>query len=150
MPSKITPQNMKDQQFVAEQFGAVTNFDTFLQEVIDTQESLLSGKIGTALFNSSTAEIVSQVKQAAINMTAADLTQRRLVRASANINQDTAAIISALNKIKSGFEEAAAAAISRIIGAGASADSGGFSGGVVVSGGCYLDEQRLYLCSPST
>lgn len=145
MPSKITPQNMKDQQFVAEQFGAVTNFDTFLQGVIDTQEGLLLGKIGATLFDSSTAAVVAQVKQASVNMTGSDLTQRRLVRASANINQETAGIIDALNKIKKGFDEAAAAAISRIIGAGASADSGGFSGGVVVSAGGYPPvEQRLY------
>lgn len=137
--SKASPQDIKNQQFVAEQFNGVTDFDAFLQGAIDTQEGLLLGKIGAALFNSSTAEIANQVKQASINMTASDLTQRRLVRASANINQDTASIISALNKIKTGFEEAAAAAISRITCAGASADSSGYSGGVVVSGGGFFD-----------
>lgn len=135
MASKITPQNLKDQQFVAEQFGDVADFDAFLQGVIDFQEKLLSGKVGTVLFNSATAAISDQVKQAAINLAASDLTQRRLVRASGNINEDTARIIDAITKIKKGFDEAAAQAVSRILGAGASSDSNGYSGGVVVSGG---------------
>ena len=139
--SKISPQDMKDLQFVAEQFNPVPDFDVFLQGVIDFQEKLLIGKIGGTLFNSSTAVIADQVKQASVNMAAADLTQRRLVRASGNINEDTARIIDALTKIKKGFDESAVMATSRILGAGASSDSSGYSGGVVVSGGGYVRER---------
>lgn len=144
MASKITPQDMKDQQFVPEQFNAVVSFDVFLQGVIDFQENLLVGKIGTALFNSSASEIINQVKQAATNLTASDLTQRRLVRASANINEDTARIIDALSKIKKGYDDTAAQSISRILGAGASTDSGGYSGSVVVSSGNDATLERLW------
>ena len=138
--SKVTPQDMKDLQFVVEQFNAPVDFDAFLQGVIDFQENLLLGKVGAALFNSATAAISDQVKQAAINLAASDLTQRRLVRASGNINEDTARIIDAITKIKKGFDEAASQASSRILGAGASADSSGYSGGVVVSGGVCSEE----------
>lgn len=144
MASKITPQDMKDQQFVIEQFTGVTDFTAFLQGVIDLQETLLSAKIGVTLFNSSAAEILGQVKQAAINLTASDLTQRRMVVASANINEDTARIIDALSKIKKSYDDTAAQSISRILGAGASTDSGGYFGSVVVSSGNDANLERLW------
>jgi hypothetical protein len=135
MASKITPQNVKDMQFVAEQFNAVLSFDTFLQGVIDNQEAILSGRIGAAVFNSTTQAIIDQVKRASLCLCAAELLQLRMNRLSGNADADTALMIRTLQASQSNYLKEAEEKISRLISSGASADSGGYAGGVVITSG---------------
>ncbi len=131
--SKVTPQNMKDLQFVDEQFGTPADFDVFLQGVIDSQESLLTGRVGTTVFNSTDPVIAGQVKAASISMVAAELLQRRINRLSGNIDADTGALIRTLHTARKEYLADAEEKIARVVTCGSAPDSGGFSGGVWTS-----------------
>lgn len=144
MASKITPQKMKDLQFVAEQFNAVLNFDDFLQGVIDNQEAILSSRIGASLFNSSTQAIIDQVKRASLCLCAAELQQLRINRLSGNADADTAMMIRTLQIAQSNYLKEADDKISRLISSGASADSGGYAGGVLITSGDDSTLTRLW------
>lgn len=130
--SKITPAIVKDQQFLPEHFNPVADFDTWLQSVIDSQEALLVVRIGS-LYDSAETAISTQVKSAALAMICDDLTQRRILRLSGNISEDTSAQISALMKIRDSYRQSAASAIDRLNNSGASADTSGYAGSTLVS-----------------
>lgn len=132
--SKAVPQDMKDLQFVAEQFNSVTDFDAFLQGVIDGQEALLVGRVGSLIFDSSDIVIAAMVKQASISLSAAELLQRRIVRLSGNVDEGTAVIISTLQKTQNAHNQEAEKNIARLILKGNQADnSSDFAGGSSVS-----------------
>lgn len=132
--SKITPAIVKDMQFLPEHFNPVEDFDVWLQGVIDTQEALLKIRIGS-LYDSADQTIDGQVKQAALNMICDDLTERRILRVSGNVTEDTASIIRTLMEMRKAFKDSAASSISRLISSGSASDSGNYAGGVVVTGG---------------
>lgn len=131
--SKITPAILKEKQFLPEHFNPVVDFDVFLQSVIDTQEALLKVRIGATSYFSSDASLEEQVKHAALNMACDDLTQRRILRISGNVNEDSGPMIKTLMAVRTEFKDEAAAAISRIINVGTSTDSDGFASGVAVT-----------------
>jgi len=131
--SKVTPQNMKDLQFVAEQFGDPADFDAFLQGVINDQESILAGRVGDAVFNSAVPVIASQVKAASVSMAAAELLQRRINRLSGNVDADTGALIRTLQATRKEYLADAEEKILRVVTSGSAPDSGGYSGGVCTS-----------------
>lgn len=134
MSTKATPQDMKDLQFVAEQFNGVTDFDAFLQGVIDGQEALLTGRIGATIYGSSDTVIAAMVKQASISLTAAELLQRRVVRLSGNVDERTVPIIQALRAAQKDHSADAEDNIARLIVKGNQADSADdFAGGATVS-----------------
>jgi len=132
--SKVTPQNIKDLQFVAEQFGDPADFDAFLQGVINDQESILTGRVGNAVFNSAVSIIASQVKAASVGMVAAELLQRRINRLSGNVDADTGSLIRTLQASRKEYLAGAEEKISRVVTSGSAPDSGGYSGGVWTSG----------------
>lgn len=131
--SKITPAMVKDKQFLPEHFNAVADFDAWLQGVIDTQEALLKIRIGS-LYDSADTSIAPQVQTAALSMVCADLTERRILRVSGSVNEDTAPVITTLMKVLGEYKSGATDAIGRLLTAGSSADTPGYSGSVVVTG----------------
>jgi len=132
--SKVLPQEIKDLQFFAEQFGSPADFEAFLQGIIDTQEGQLSGLIGVSTFDSVTASIVARVKQAAISLVAVELFRRRINRLSGNADADTAAIIAVLQKAKKEYQADADAVIGLLSSPSPDAAmSDGFSSGVTIS-----------------
>ena len=133
MPSKTTPQNLIDLQFIAEHFNAVTNFSTFLQSVIDRQEALLSARLGSTVFDSATTAIADQVKNAALCFCAAELLQLRINRLSGNVDTDSVALLRALQATRSDYLKTVEEKVSRLITSGAAADSGGYAGGVLTT-----------------
>lgn len=133
MGSKVTPQDMKDLQFFSEQFGAQVDFDTFLQAIIDRQESLLSGMIGADTFNSETAVVAERVKLAATNLVAVELFRRRINRLAGNADEQTAVIIKVLQTSKNDYQTEADGVISRLATSPEESLSDGFSSGVTVS-----------------
>lgn len=132
--SKLTPAIVKDKQFLPDHFNTVTDFDVWLQGVINTQEALLKIRIGS-LYDSADAAIAPQVLDAALAMVCAELTERRILRVSGSVNVDTAPIINSLMKTLDGYRTAAATAIGRLLAAGSATDTTGYAGGVVVTGG---------------
>lgn len=132
--SKITPAQVKEKQFLPEHFNTVEDFDTWLQGIIDTQEALLKVRIGS-LYDSTNPGITPQVQAAALAMVCADLTERRILRVSGNVTEDTAPVISSLMKILNEYKATATDSIGRLMASGAAADTIGYAGGVVVSGG---------------
>jgi len=132
--SKVTPQNIKDLQFVAEQFGDPADFDAFLQGVINDQESILAGRVGDAVFNSAVSVIASQVKAASVSLVAAELLQRRINRLSGNVDADTGSLIRTLQASRKEYLAEAEEKIARVVTSGSAPDSGGYSGGVWTSG----------------
>lgn len=132
--SKITPQSLKDLQFFAEQFGNQVDFDTFLQEIINTQESQLSGLIGAATFDSVVPVVAERVKLAATYLSAVELFRRRINRLSGNADEQTAIIIKTLQTAKKEYQADANAVIELLASpAPESSLSEGFSSGVVES-----------------
>lgn len=144
MPSKTTPQNLIDLQFVAEHFNATVSFNTFLQGVIDRQEAALSARLGATTFNSATTAIADQVKNAALSLCAAELLQLRINRLSGNVDADSATLIRALQSSRSEYLNSAEEKISRLISSGASADSGGYAGSVVTTSSSDADLVHLW------
>lgn len=136
--SKLTPAIIKDQQFLPEHFNAVADFDAWLQGVIDTQEALLQVRIGPDRYASIVAAVSAQVQAAALSMVCADLVERRILRVSGNVNEDTATVINSLMKVRKDYLEAADSAIGRLMAAGASTDTSGYAGATIVTGGASL------------
>jgi hypothetical protein len=134
MATKATPQDIKDRQFVAEHFAPVTSFDSWLQGVIDTQEALLSVNIGSTLYGSSDVGIAAQVKQASINMVCVDLLERRILRLSGNITEETTQLIETLIKMRKELKDTIASGIDYLLTVGSGPGSGAYSSGVVESG----------------
>lgn len=132
--SKITPAIVKDKQFLPDHFNPVADFDVWLQGIIDTQEALLAVRIGSALYNSADNNITSQVKDAALAMVCADLTERRILRASGNVNQDTSSVIKALMEVRKSYLDTASSTIAALVNSGGQPESTGYAGGVVVTG----------------
>ncbi len=132
--SKITPANIKDKQFLPEHFNSVTDFDAWLQGIIDTQEALLTVRIGSALYGSTDTNITSQVKDAATAMVCADLTERRILRASGSVNQETSSVIKALMDVRKSYLDTASSTIATLVNSGGQPESTGYAGGVVVTG----------------
>lgn len=131
---KVTPQEIKDLQFFAEQFGSQVDFDAFLQGIIDAQESQLSGLIGAATFDSTTTVIAARVKLAATYLVAVELFRRRINRLSGNADEQTAIIIKTLQTAKKEYQADADAVIVMLSSpAPEAAISDGFSSGVTVS-----------------
>lgn len=133
MPSKITPQNLIDVQFVAEQFNTVTNFTTFLQAIIDNQELLLSARLGSTVFDSSTTAIANQVKRASLCLCAAELLQLRINRLAGNVDADSAVVIRVLQDARKEYLEEMEDKTSRLISSGSAADSSNYAGGVLTT-----------------
>lgn len=131
--SKITPAQVKEQQFLPEHFNPVVDFDIWLQGVINTQEGLLKIRIGS-LYDSADTAIAPQVQAAALAMVCDDLTQRRILRVSGNVNQDTSSVIRALLEMRKSYQDAAASALSSLVNGAGQPDSTGYSGAVVVTG----------------
>ncbi len=144
MASKTTPQEMIELQFVEEQFNGVADFEAFLQGIINNQEGLLAGRIGSSTFDSTNPAIVAQVKRASVCVVAAELLQRRINRLSGNVDADTALLIRTLQTAKTDYTKEAEEKISRLISSGASADSGNYAGGVLTSSGNDEDLVRLW------
>ena len=137
MASKISPQNLIDLQFIAEQFNAVTSpatFTTFLQAVIDAQEAILSARLGSTVFDSTTSAIANQVKRTSLCLCAAELLQLRINRLSGNIDPNSGMLISTIQKAQANYLKEADEKTTRLVTSGGSADSGGYSCGVVVTG----------------
>jgi len=133
MASKITPQNLIDVQFVAEQFNTVANFTVFLQSIIDNQEAILAARLGDSVFNSATTEISNQVKRISLCLCAAELLQLRINRLAGNVDADSAVVIKVLQDARKEYLKEADDKLSRTISSGSSADSGGYAGSVQTS-----------------
>lgn len=133
MASKITPQKLIDQQFIAEQFNAVVDFLQFLQNIIDNQEALLAARLGDPLFNSATTVILSQVTRTSLCLCSAELLSLRINRLSGNVDSDTAILIRTLQSAKSDYLKEADSKIDRLISTGTAADSTNYSGGSVIT-----------------
>jgi hypothetical protein len=131
--SKVTPQNLIDMQFSPEQFNAVMDFTAFLQAIIDNQELLLSGRMGSTVFNSATTAIAEQVKRASLCLSAAELLQLRINRLSGNVDADSAVIIRVLQDARKQYLNEAEDKTSRLVSSGAAADSGNYAGGVLAT-----------------
>lgn len=131
--SKVAPQDLKDLQFSTEQFGQPADFDTFLQGIIDIQETLLSGRIGSATFDSAEAIVAAQVKNASLSLSAVELFRRRINRLSGNIDANTAILIKTLQTSQKTYQEESNDMIVRLVASPGVADSSGFSCGVIVS-----------------
>jgi len=132
--SKIEPQNIKDLQFFAEQFGSPADFEAFLQGIIDTQEKQLSGLIGSDTFDSAEIVIADRVKLAATYLVAVELFRRRINRLAGNADEKTAVIIKVLQSSKNEYQADANAVIEILSSPSPeSAMSDGFSSGVTIS-----------------
>lgn len=129
--SKLAPQALKDIQFSTEQFGTPADFDAFLQAIIDTQETLLLGRIGSTTFDSEDAVVSTQVKQAALCLSAAELFKRRINRLSGNIDEGTAILIKTLQTSLKSYQDEAGDIICRLVDAPGATDSGVYAGGVI-------------------
>jgi hypothetical protein len=135
--STITPAQVKEKQFLPDHFNPVEDFDAWLQGVINTQEALLKIRIGS-LYDSSDTSIIPQVQAASLAMTCEDLVERRILRLSGNVSEDTTAQINALMKVRESYRQSASSAIERLNSAGSSSDTNGYTGEAIVSGGTSL------------
>ncbi len=134
--SKITPQNLIDVQFVAEQFNTVTSpatFFTFLQAIIDNQELLLSARLGSAVFDSATTAIAGQVKRTSLCLCAAELLQLRINRLAGNVDADSAVVIRVLQDARKEYLREAEGNTARLVTSGGLADTGGYAGETLVT-----------------
>jgi len=130
MPTVATPQDIKDLQFVAEQFNGVVDFDAFLQGVIDEQEALLSDRVGLSVFSASA--FATHIKRVEKCLVAAELLQLRINRLSGNVDADTAALMSQLKKARQDYQDEAERIIPRLV-AGSVSDGSDVGFGSTVS-----------------
>lgn len=119
MTTKAIPQDIKDLGFTVEQFGAVADFDGFIQAILDEQEALLSGRAGAAAVSSST--LAAQVKRAEKCLAGAEMLQRRINRLSGNVDADTAILIPQLKKARQDYMDEAERIIPQLV-AGSAGD----------------------------
>jgi hypothetical protein len=126
--SVVVPQDLKDLGFIAEGFGTPVDFETFLQNVIDEQEALLSDRIGADTFADTT--VANQVKQAAKYLSAAELIQRRINRLTLNLDADTAGVMSQLRRSKLDYLDLADPVITKLVTSPGATESGGYAGSV--------------------
>lgn len=113
MPTVTIPQDMKDLQFSAEQFGPVIDFDIFLQNIIDEQEALLTDRVGVAVLSNSA--LLVHLKRVEKCLCAAELFQLRINRLSGNVDAETAVLIGQLKKAKSDYQDEAEKVIPKLI-----------------------------------
>lgn len=111
--AKVLPQDIKDLQFVAEQFNSVVDFDAFVQAVIDEQEALLVDRIGSVAF--ATTGLSVHIKRAEKCLVAAELLQLRINRLSGNIDAETAVLISQLKKNRQDYLDQADRVVPRLV-----------------------------------
>jgi hypothetical protein len=136
MPTIATPQDIKDLQFVLEQFNGVLDFDMFLQGILDEQEALLSDRVGAAAIAS--GKLLTHVRRTEKCLTAAELLQLRINHLSGNVDADSALLISQLKKARQDYQDEAERIIPRLVSGSVSDGSDAAFGSSVSS---HFDDQ---------
>jgi hypothetical protein len=77
---RINADKILDLNFTPELFNKTSEEDLilFIDTVIEEKSGLLSGRLGTTIYNSTTAPTVAYVKRAELCLVAAELVQRRI------------------------------------------------------------------------
>jgi hypothetical protein len=147
MATKATPADIKALQFVPEEFNGVTDFDAFLQGVLDEQEALLTDRVGAATV--SNPALVTHIKRVEKCLTAAELLQMRINRLSGNLDANTAGLISQLKKARQDYQDEAERIIPRLV-AGSVSDGSDGAFGFTSSSHFDSDQSALFQSSPIT
>jgi hypothetical protein len=113
MTTKALPQDIKDMQFVAEEFNTVADFDAFLQGILTEQEALLTDRVGAATVANSL--FATHIKRAEKCLAGAELMQLRINRLAGNVDANSAIIITQLKKARTDYQDEVERIIPRLV-----------------------------------
>lgn len=90
--AKATNSNITDLGFSASQFGGVSDFSAYIDAILTTVALFVTDAVGSSAYAAATGADAERLKQAEINLAAAELWRRRAVNldANANISMDEA------------------------------------------------------------
>jgi len=131
---KVTAANIKLMGFASEMFGseAAADFDGFLTSVIAEQSGLLSGRLGSSVYDTTTEPTKTYIARAEKCLVAVELYNLRFVVIAQEINQAAGIDAFKLRRQQELFRDEANDLIAKIA-AGTTSDSGGYAGGTLVT-----------------
>lgn len=134
----ITPDEVKAEGFIREQFNDPDDFDAYISTIIATEAALLEGRLGFAL-TSATGTDEQQIKRVLFCRVCADMLRKRLNFISDTLN-DEGTDKAVLRTNRREYLEEAEKLESRIKLGTVASSCGGLASGAVISG----EERAFY------